>query len=403
MTDVAGLAGVSLKTVSRVINGVASVDAQMTDRVRAAVQELGFSPNQLAATLKSGSPTSTIGLIVKDITNEFYSSVTVGASAVARQHGTLLITAHSSEAYRAGERGASAGHAAGSLVASGAMDVDMDIDVGVDMDVDVDVDVHMKTDNETDTDAGADAGAKANTETDAETSDYAGAGYQELDAILDLCRRRVDGLLVVPTAADHSGLATQIAMGTPMVFLDRDPVNLAADTVVINNVGGARDAVRALVAQGHRRIAIIVDSVDLQTMAERLAGAEQALAEADIPLSDSFIVTGVHDPAAAATTIRGMLDAGDPPTAVFCGNNRITTGVIEELWRRGTPLAIAGFDRFPLAHLMPMPLTLVDYNSVELGRIGAEILFRRINGDDSPPQRVVLPTTLTSTGLEFSR
>jgi DNA-binding LacI/PurR family transcriptional regulator len=71
MRDIAKLAGVSSATVSRVINGSATVRPETAERVRRVIAELKFFPNSSATTLKHGK-SSTYGLIIPDITNPFF-------------------------------------------------------------------------------------------------------------------------------------------------------------------------------------------------------------------------------------------------------------------------------------------------------------------------------------------
>ena len=97
MVDVARHAGVSLKTVSRVINDAPYVQQALIDKVLASAAELGFRPNRLASTLRSGQPTATIGLLIEEIANPFYSTVAHVTAEVARANDTLLITASSEE------------------------------------------------------------------------------------------------------------------------------------------------------------------------------------------------------------------------------------------------------------------------------------------------------------------
>ena len=97
MVDVARHAGVSLKTVSRVINDAPHVQQSLIDKVLASAAELGFRPNRLASTLRSGQSTATIGLLIEEIANPFYSTIADVAAEVARAHDTLLITASSEE------------------------------------------------------------------------------------------------------------------------------------------------------------------------------------------------------------------------------------------------------------------------------------------------------------------
>jgi LacI family transcriptional regulator len=94
-----------------------------------------------------------------------------------------------------------------------------------------------------------------------------------------------------------------------------------------------------------------------------------------------------------------MLDRADPPTAFFCTNNRITVGALQELWRRDSDAELVGFDDFELSHLMPRPFTVISYDTRELGRAAADLLFRRIDGDRSWPATVVLPTRLVDSGI----
>ncbi|GMA38381.1 LacI family DNA-binding transcriptional regulator [Mobilicoccus caccae] len=94
LKDVAHAAGVSLKTASRVVNGVDSVDAAMASRVRAACARLGYQRNGSAADLRGGV-SSTIGLIIRDITNPFYAAIAAGAMAAADERHLVVLAASS--------------------------------------------------------------------------------------------------------------------------------------------------------------------------------------------------------------------------------------------------------------------------------------------------------------------
>jgi LacI family transcriptional regulator len=315
MVDVARLAGVSVKTVSRVVNNAPYVQQELIDRVLSAVAELGFRRNGIAHTLRSGKTTSTIGLITEDIANPFYSTIAAAAAEVAREHDTLLITASSEE-----------------------------------------------------------------------NPDW------EQHLLLDLCSRRVDGLLVVPAGFEHGYLRREVQMGLPVVFLDRPAGGLEADTVLLDNRGGARAGVERLVEAGHRRVAALLDSTSVYTMRERVLGAREAL-------PGLTVHEGVRDPETAATVAGALLDAPEPPTAFFGTNNRITVGILGELHRRRSPAAVVGFDDFELSHLMPRPFTVISYDARALGRQAAQLLFRRVAGDRSEPSTTTLETRLVERGL----
>jgi LacI family transcriptional regulator len=322
MHDVAKRAGVSLKTVSRVINGEPTVADELTGRVLAAATELGFRRNDIARSLRSSQSSRTIGLLIEEITNPFYSTIASVVGDVATAHGTLLVIVSSEE-------------------------------------------------------------------------DPA----WEKELLLTLCQRRVDGLLVVPAGHDHSYLRPEVQMGTPVVFLDRPPGQLLADTVLVDNRGGGQAAVQRLLDDGHTRVGILADSLSVFTMRERLSGAQAAMAVAGVRFDEALVRHDVRTPDDAGRAVAEMLAFPDPPTAFFCLNNRITIGALRELWAKRSDAGVVGFDDFELSNLLPRPLTLVAYDTAELARIAAERLFARIAGDQSWPSTQTLPTYLVERGL----
>ncbi len=100
ISDVARQAGVSISTVSRVLNGTAPVDEETADRVRSAVVSLNYTPHAAARTLASRR-TNTIGLLLLDIGGEFYTPMLHGIEAVASEAGFDLLI-HSTSTAHAG-------------------------------------------------------------------------------------------------------------------------------------------------------------------------------------------------------------------------------------------------------------------------------------------------------------
>jgi LacI family transcriptional regulator len=91
LKDVAERAGVSLKTTSRVLNGEKSVRPETEQRVRDAMAELGFRPNYFARRLRLGADTSSIGLIIEDLSNPFYGGMAHAIEQRAHERSMLLI------------------------------------------------------------------------------------------------------------------------------------------------------------------------------------------------------------------------------------------------------------------------------------------------------------------------
>jgi LacI family transcriptional regulator len=97
MVDVARRARVSLKTVSRVVNAEAGVASDTTERVRAAIEALSFRRHDGAAHLRSGSTTHSIGVVLMDVADPFYSALTRAVEEVAIGHGFLVFAGSSDE------------------------------------------------------------------------------------------------------------------------------------------------------------------------------------------------------------------------------------------------------------------------------------------------------------------
>jgi LacI family transcriptional regulator len=315
MRDVAHRAGVSLKTVSRVINAEAGVAPATTERVTTAIAELGFERNDLARSLRQGRSSATLGLVIEDVANPFYSVIAQAVEAVARDRDFLLITASARE--------------------------------------------------------------------DAE---------RERELVTALLRRRVDALLVVPAGPDHRYINGRA------VFLDRPPRGIEADTVLLDNLGGARAAVEHLLAHGHTRIGCVSDDAGLYTAAERIEGYRAALRAAGIEEDPALMMAGNRDARAAQTAVEHLLGLPSKrrPTAIFTANNRNTVGALHAIAGRTPPVALAGFDDFELADLLGT--TVVRADAWRLGEQAAVLAFARLDGDDRPPRTVTIATELVPRG-----
>ncbi|MFE2182162.1 LacI family DNA-binding transcriptional regulator [Streptomyces sp. NPDC059455] len=224
---------------------------------------------------------------------------------------------------------------------------------------------------------------------------------REQELVLALCARRVDGLVIIPAGHDHRYLAPEIAAGVATVFVDRPAGRIDADAVLADSFGGSHDAVAHLIAHGHRRIGFLGDLPGIHTATERLRGYHAAMSEAGLPVHDAWVSLGPTDPERVRAAATAMLDAAEPVTALFAGNNRVTVTVVRVLAERpapATPVALIGFDDFELADLLSPGITVIAQDSAQLGRTAADLLFRRLDGAGGDPRRLVLPTRLIPRG-----
>lgn len=97
MNDVARVAQVALKTVSRYVNGQTNINPELSGRIASAIEELGYRRNLAAAGLRPGQTTKTLGLIISDLANPYYSALTRAIETYASARGYLLFSASSDE------------------------------------------------------------------------------------------------------------------------------------------------------------------------------------------------------------------------------------------------------------------------------------------------------------------
>ena len=212
--------------------------------------------------------------------------------------------------------------------------------------------------------------------------------------------RQADGLVIVPASDNQAYLAREVDPPTPLVFVDRPPVGLQADAVLVDNQAGAAEAVHHLVAHGHRDIAYLGDLRTIATARQRFQGYKEALSDHGIRPVPEHIVHDLHTSADAADAARRLLTADPAPTALFTAQNLVTIGAIRALRDLGRheELALAGFDDFPLADLIQPGVTVVAQDPFTMGHLAATLIFRRLDGETWEPTTHLVPTRLITRG-----
>jgi LacI family transcriptional regulator len=205
---------------------------------------------------------------------------------------------------------------------------------------------------------------------------------RERDILESLLSRRLAGLVVAPIGLEHSWLK-RWQDSTPLVFVDRAPVGLSADTFTDNDEAGGHLATRHLIEHGHRRIAYVGDMLALSTEANRLAGYRRALAEAGIEQDDTLVAADVNTRESTEAAVARLLALPERPTAVFSSNARSSMLLLHAL--PAGELAVVGFGDFPMADLVRPALTVIDQDPDQLGRLAARRVFDRV---DHPRRRL---------------
>ena len=211
-------------------------------------------------------------------------------------------------------------------------------------------------------------------------------------------RRRVDGLLLMPATDRQDYLVAELRAGLPTVFVDRAPRGVDADSVTVDNRGGARMAVEHLMEHGHRRIGLVSDNPSISSSAERIDGYRDALGTVGIQPDGHLMSLGGATRDDGYRAARRLLDAPDRPTALFTANNFMTVGTMLALSDLGLrvpdDISLVGFDDLEWTTLVDPPLTVVAQPASELGVVAAGRVLARIAGAGGRPRRFKLETTL---------
>src|SRR5450755_2882814 len=302
--DVAAHAGVSVGTVSNVLNRPERVAEDTRNRVQAAIKALGFVRNEPARQLRAGH-SRTIGLLVLDAANPFFADVSRGAEEAAAKAGLAVILCNS----------------------------------------------------------GQDAAKES--------------AYLNL-----MAEQRVQGLLLTPVDADPIRLARLVERGMPVVLLDRRADSDGMCSVSVDDVSGGELALTHLLEIGHQRVAFVGGPTTIAQVKDRRAGARNALTRAGRD-PDSLLCIDTASMTVAAGREAGERLGGLPasrrPTAVFCANDLLALGLLQELIRQRldvpNDVAIVGYDDIEFAGAAAVPLTSVRQPRHLLGKAAAELLL----------------------------
>jgi DNA-binding LacI/PurR family transcriptional regulator len=319
--------GVSISTVSAVINNHGYVRDKLRARIERALREADYRPNQIARSLRLRE-TRNVALVVPDLANFFYSRLMRGAEDFLAAAGYRLLVVDSREDWK-----------------------------------------------------------------------------RQHDYLVSFSGKVADGIILVPCMATSEEIATlpDIVQKTPLVYVDRSPLECNVDSVLVDNVRASYEATRHLLDLGHRRIAIITEPLNLLNAADRLLGYQQALQSLGMPADGELVRTGDNKEDSGYLNGMELLKLADRPTAILVCNNLMTLGVLGAFRELGVACpqeaSLVGFDDFEWSSFLQPPLTMVRQPALELGAAAANAVLRRVrNPHQLETERVLLLTQLTVRG-----
>lgn len=209
-----------------------------------------------------------------------------------------------------------------------------------------------------------------------------GDAAAETGAIERLLEQRVEGLILAATW--HRPVRVpDVALEVPTVLVNCFDVEERFPAVVPDEHAGGKRATERLLSAGHRRIGLLNLDPDIPATLGRRRGYHEALLEAGLTIDDSLEVSGHATAEGGFTAAEALLNLPEPPTAIFCANDRMAMGAYDAIKERGLKIpkdiAVIGFDNQELiaAYLRP-GLTTIALPFQEMGARGVEMLAAMI-------------------------
>lgn len=343
ISDVAERAGVGRSTAARALGGYGQVKASVRERILAAAAEIGYRPNNIAKSMSTGS-TTTIGMVLADVSNPFFAGVAQGIAVTARQnaHDTIIIsTGESIAAERDAVQTLVDKRVDGIVLASSAVERD-EVE-------------HIER--------------------------------LQRAAIPVVLVDRANEFLRIDTVVIDNRAITRTAI-SGLIEVGHSRVGFVLPPTIAETVRTRRDLDTYL-------------TTSLWTERERLRGYLDALDDAGLAFDARLILAGTSESEDLTDRYRALLLGEHPATAVFCTETAAvisTLAAFDELdIHYPDDVSIVGFDDSPWATIMRPPLSMIRQPTFELGAEAARLLLRRISGEaPSEPETVTLEARLVT-------
>jgi LacI family transcriptional regulator len=292
------------------------VSGEVRDRLLAAASRLGYVPDASARTLKQHT-SRVIGVVVSDLSNQFYANVATGTEQTLRAAGYQMV-----------------------IVAD---------------------------DNKSD---------------------------EEMAAAHTFLALRAPGVVMTPLGSSAQDFL--VSHGVAVVEVDRQLCPSRCDSVVLDNVRGAREATSHLIGLGHRRIAVLVVDTQWTSDVGRLKGYRAALRSGGIAI-DAALIVKVPPGGDARGHILRLLDT-QRPTAIFAANNLLAVETWQILRERRirvpAEISLVGFDDVAWMDMVKPSITVVSQPVLEMGNSAARLLLRRLADQAAPLEHELLLPSL---------
>lgn len=317
--DVAKLAGVSLGTVSNVLNYPERVREETVKKVTKAIEQLGFVRNDAARQLKAGRSRA-LGLVVLDAANPFFGELAKGAEyAAAEDDYQILLGNSASEPARES--------------------------------------AYLKM-------------------------------FQE---------QRLSGVLLSPAGEIRDTVAQLRTQGTQVVLVDCVENESLGCSVSVDDVAGGRLAAQHLIDIGRSKLAFVGGSLEIHQVADRFAGAQQAVRDSAGAATIKRYTARAQDVISGREIGLAILEESmtSRPDAIFAANDLLAVGLLQAFALQNSisvpgEIAIIGYDDIDFAKAAVVPLSSIKQPAHLIGSTALEMLVDEIENSESHTHKQIM-------------
>jgi LacI family transcriptional regulator len=208
-------------------------------------------------------------------------------------------------------------------------------------------------------------------------------GEHELEVAQHLIDGGIDGIILPPPLCEAAGVLELLAeAGVPTVSVAASMPTDGMLAIRIDDCEAALTMTRHIMALGHRRIGFIRGNPNLSASERRFEGFQAGLKEAGIAIDPTLIADGLFTYRSGLDAAERLLDAADPPTAIFSANDDMAAATVAVAHRRGLDvprdLTVCGFDDTTLATAIWPELTTVHQPIADMSRIAVDLIVSAI-------------------------
>ncbi len=227
-----------------------------------------------------------------------------------------------------------------------------------------------------------------------------------------LFNSRVDGMLISVSreTTNYEHLENVFTKGVPMVFFDRSAESIDTSKVIVDDLGGAKEAVLHLIEQGCKHIGHLMSAKTLIIGQQRMKGYKEALRENGIKINENYIIEcpeGTKEQGQHA--MKQLLNQKEKPDAVFASSDMLALGAMLAIKEAGMKIpediAIVGFSNWQFSGFVEPGLSTVDQPGFAMGQEATKLLIRQIESDQDEvsTETKVLKTQLVVRGSSLKK